>query len=358
MILALLLLVVGGSMVHGETHAFLVFGDPQYLAEKSPQPQQLDPYSEQANQASIAVLKQIAGMPLPENMGGGHVSDNLLGVIVTGDLIDSADKHGGAYPAMQRFEWDRYKQDYGLTGDDGNLPYPVYELHGNHDGPQGDTFVVEEIAARNKQRPGVVNISANGLHYSWRFGPLHCVALGMYVGEGDERRPEHHYAPRRSLEFLQKDLAEHVGDSGRPVILSFHLHPHGPAFDWPPEDLQAFWKAIEPYNVVGLFHGHTHGSPPSRLRWDGERFAADLADGVDVFNPDDIAAAKTDPRDPGQGVGLLHGLLYVELIDQPGVDDDRLVVRSYTTRDNWATHGWHTRWTRAVSVPESCSAAP
>jgi len=331
---------------------FIASGDPQYVAEKSSEPTKLDPYSEEANAGFLKVIRALPESDLPEAMGGGKVSADLLGILVAGDLIDSADKNGGPYPAMQRFEWERYKKDYGLTGKDGGLPIPVYELHGNHDGPQGDTFVIEDIVERNKTRPGLVNRSKNGLHYSWDWGPLHLVNLGMFVGAGEERRDEHHYAARGSLEFLQKDLAEHVGDSGRPVILSFHLHPNGPEYDWPKEDLVAFMKLVREHNVVAMFHGHTHGSPPSRLQWNGTQFAAELPRGIDVFNPDDSGAAKTDRRDPSKGVGLRHGFLYVELIDREGVDSDEFIVRSVATKDNWKTHGWDRIWRKPVRVPD------
>jgi hypothetical protein len=335
-----------------KNYAFLVVGDPQYLAEKAKSPTQLDRFSEEANSQAIELLNNFSGMSLSPSDGGVKVSEDILGLIVTGDLIDSADKNGGYYPAMQRFEWDRYKADYGLTGKDGKIPFPVYELHGNHDGPQGDTFIVEDIIRRNTSRPGLQNRSENGLHYSWNWGPLHCVNLGMFVGEGEKRRKDHHYAPRASLEFLRKDLEKEVGDSGRPVILSFHLHPFGPEYDWPKEDLAAFWEVISPYNVIAMFHGHTHGSPPSKTIWDGEQFGPKRSAGIDIFNPDDIGASKTDPKDPGKGVGLYHGLLYVELIDCAGVENDLFIVRSYATKDNWKTHGWHTTWSRSVIVPD------
>jgi hypothetical protein len=332
-------------------YAFLVSGDPQYIAEKSATPTKLDPYSEQANSRFIKLIKSLAGSPIPEPLGGGAVSEDILGMLVTGDLIDSADKAGGHYPVMQKFEWARYKSDYGLTGEDGGLPFPVYELHGNHDGPQGDTFIIEDIIERNKTRPGVVARSSNGLHYSWNWGPIHMVNLGMFVGEGDKRREGSHYAPRRSMDFLRQDLAEQVGTSGRPVILAFHLHPNGPRFDWPTEDLAAFHKAIAPYNVVAIFHGHTHGSPPSRMQWAGGKFASEIPGGIDIFNPDDAGAAKTDPRDPAKAVGLLHGFLYVELIDRPGDKEDEFIVRSVATRDNWETHAWRDIWRRNIAVP-------
>ena len=349
-ILLTLQLVAGASA--GDKYSFIVVGDPQYLAEKTAFPTRLDSYSEAANRRAIALLQKLPGRSIPKEHGGGNVSKNILGLINTGDLIDSADKLGGNFPVMQKFEWARYKSDYGLTGKEGKIPFPVYEVHGNHDGPQGDTFIVKEIIARNKNRPGIRNRSVNGLHYSWDWGPLHCINLGIFVGAGEQRRKDHHYAPRASLEFLTKDLRNCVGESKRPIIISFHLHPNCPEYDWPKEDLVAFWEAIAPYNVIALFHGHTHGSPPSRMRWNGHRFATDLADGVDFFNPDDIGAAKTDRKNPNIGVGLRHGFLYVELVDNAGINDDRLIVRSYATRDNWESHGWHSTWTRAVQIPD------
>jgi hypothetical protein len=349
---AILFAAVGGAGCWGEEkrYAFFVAGDCQYIAEKSRQPNRLDPYCEQASQRFFKLIGELPGSPIPPNLGGGTVSDDILGVIVTGDLIDSADKNGGPYPAMQQFEWTRFKADFGINGEGGKIRFPVYELHGNHDGPQGDTFIIDEIIARNGKRKGLVNISAGGLHYSWDWGPLHCVNAGIFVGLGDVRREGHHYAARASLEFLRGDLAKHVGDSRRPVIVSFHLHPNCPEFDWSREDLAAFWDELKKYNVIALFHGHTHGSPPSRMLWDGKTFAAGLAEGIDVFNPDDAAAAKTDPRDPSQAVGLRHGFLYVELIDRSGTQSDQFIVRSYATKDNWATHQWQTMWSKPIDA--------
>ena len=333
-----------------ERYTFLVSGDPQYLAEKSLEPKKLDSYSEEANSRFIEIINNFPGAKISKKFGGGSVSKDILGMIVTGDLIDSADKAGGPYPAMQRFEWTRFLKDYGLKGLNGKLRYPVYELHGNHDGPQGDTFIIEEIIRRNPNRPRIRNISRNGLHYSWDWGPIHLVNLGMFAGKGEKRREGHHYAPRSSLEFLKDDLGQCVGDSGRPVILSFHLHPFGPEYDWPKEDLDAFWDILAKYNIAALFHGHTHGSPPSRIRWNGKAFGSRLEAGLDIFNPDDSGAAKSDKRNPGKGVGTNHGFLYVEFLDHPGTKPDQLVIRSYATRDNWATHDWHSSWTRDFPV--------
>lgn len=69
---------------------------------------------------------KLPGQTLPKDSGGGNVSKNIRGVLVTGDLIDSSDKSGGNYSVMQKFEWNRYQSDYGLTGKDGEIPFMSY----------------------------------------------------------------------------------------------------------------------------------------------------------------------------------------------------------------------------------------
>jgi len=344
-----LLVTLGGltQALHAERIAFLVCGDPQYLAEKSNEPRQLDPLSEKANRQFVELVNILPGMDLPDNMGGGQVARDLRGLIVTGDLIDSLDKNGGPYPAMQRFEWRRFVKDYGLNARDGRIKLPIYELHGNHDGPQGDSFLVDAIIQRNRSRPDVVNISPNGLHYAWDWGPLHLINLGMFVGSGEQKRSDHHYAPRASFEFLKADLAEHVGDSGKPVIISHHLHLNAPEYDWPAEDLAAYYDLIKDYNVIAIFNGHTHGSPPRHHRWNGKQLDRDI-EGIDNFDPDDAGASKLHN---GKPVGLNHGLLYVEIHDHPGTQRDRMLVRSCITRDNWDTRRWDKLWQKPVRIP-------
>jgi len=330
------------------TIAFMVCGDPQYLAEHSPAPTRLDPLSEEANSRFVEIMNTLPGSELPESMDGGTVNRDLRGLLVVGDLIDSLDKNGGDYPAMQQFEWKRFLTDYGLDGTDGRIRLPVYEFHGNHDGPQGDTFIIDAIIERNKTRPAVTNVSSNGLHYSWDWGPVHLINLGMFVGEGEKRRDEHHYAPRASLEFLRQDLAEQVGESGRPVIVSHHIHLDAPEYDWPAEDLAAYYDTTRDYNVVAIFNGHTHGSPPKKRRWDGRRIGPNV-DGIDNYDPDDCGAAKIHN---GQPVGLNHGLLYIEIVDHAGTDRDQMHVRSYATQDNWETARWDRLWSKAIRSPD------
>ena len=69
------ILQVISDLSAAENYSFLVAGDPQYLAEKSKSPKQLDPYSEKANNRAIALLKNFSGRSIPEDHGGGKVSE-------------------------------------------------------------------------------------------------------------------------------------------------------------------------------------------------------------------------------------------------------------------------------------------
>ena len=132
------------------------------------------------------------------------------------------------------------------------------------------------------------------------------------------------------------------------VVISHHLHLSIGDYDWPDEDLEAYHRTVSRYNVVAVFNGHTHGTPPRRNRWSGKKVSGD-GPGIDNFDPDDAGASKIGRE--GKPVGLGHGLLYVELIDRPGDDRDEFIVRAYTTRDNWKNARWETVWKKSVKMP-------
>ena len=65
-------LLLVGSIEAEDIVAFLVGGDPQYLAEKSASPTRLDPFSEQAAVRMVQLLKQFPGRDIPQQFGGGR----------------------------------------------------------------------------------------------------------------------------------------------------------------------------------------------------------------------------------------------------------------------------------------------
>ncbi|HSU67065.1 MAG TPA: metallophosphoesterase [Tepidisphaeraceae bacterium] len=308
---------------------FFVIGDTHYLADKQ-SPGRLDARSADVTSKLIDTLNALPGTNIPDAAGGGTVG-TPSGLIHAGDLIDSGDKSGGPYAAMHHTEWNGYVSDFGLTGKDGKLKTPVYEIHGNHDGPSGKGVPIDGIISRNKSRPGLTHISANGLHYSWDWGRVHFVCLGIVVGEVKSVTRRRRYNPLDSLDFLQDDLASKVGSSGRPVIVTHHIDiarntgpcdPNAPFAnkEWDACDVRAFYEAMKPFNVIALFYGHTHVR--NVFKWDGN--SAKATQGIDVFNVTKASHFNSDTQ----------GFFYVH------VTDGKLAVREYTTKNRWATGSW------------------
>jgi hypothetical protein len=191
---------------------------------------------EALNRVQIAAMNALPGTPYPPQIGGSV--GKPLGVLFAGDLTE----HGSAA------EWQLFETLYGLSGKEGLLKYPVFECSGNHDRP---FLHLGQVTEKVRQRHGA-------LTYSWDWGDLHVVCLDVYPTAAN-------------LRWLRGDLAA----AGRrvPVVIYFHYSILGPFSDWWSEaEKEAFAKAIEGYNVVGIFHGHFHGS--YHYQWKG----------LDVFN--------------------------------------------------------------------------
>ena len=210
------------------------------------------------NRRVIDEMNALPGTALPASIGGGFVR-TPRGVVLNGDLLDEGFDKSSA-PA----NWVEFCRDYGLTGTDGRLCFPLYEGFGNHDGGPVKSFVRAGIKERNTRRVGVKAISENGLHYAWDWDHLHLAQLNLFGGSGPAdvkgvNGPEHD--PEMSLEFLQKDLAQNVGASGRPVITFQHFAWLGGMSDWwHPEAKERFYEAVKPYRIACLINGHSHGA--------------------------------------------------------------------------------------------------
>lgn len=217
-----------------------------------------------SNRATIDQMNVITEANWPAELGGDRVQAPRA-VIVLGDCIDDGDRviHGKNISAEQ---YAYFVKDFGLDGTDGRLKFPVFEGWGNHDGPpvgqekNGFSFQAH-LKARNKvrrERGLIANVADNGLHYSWDWDDVHLVHLNIYPA--DRQREGVHYSPvwhdpQNALAFLKKDLADHVGNSGRPVILMSHC-----GFDtdwWTPADWRDVYDAVKPYNMVLYLYGHS-----------------------------------------------------------------------------------------------------
>ncbi|MDB6172632.1 MAG: metallophosphoesterase [Chthoniobacteraceae bacterium] len=311
--------------------SFFLIGDTHFCAD-SENPGMLDEASAEVGSRLIETLNKLPGTTIPAASRAGMVSAPR-GLIHVGDLIDSGDKEGPVFSRMQQTEWEAWNAGFGLTGTDGKLKYPVYEIHGNHDAPHGKGLVLDHIIARNKERPGVGNISSNGLHYSWDWGHVHFVCLGLIVGTAPEVTRKRRFAALDSLEFLRADLAEKVGKSGRPVVLLHHVDigrytsakgcdPDAPFEnkEWDPCDVHSFYEAIRGYQIAAIFYGHTHAR--NVFKWDGAGTKA--ASGIPIFNVDNSSHYKMDAQ----------AFFHVE------ISESELVVREYASADRWETGAW------------------
>jgi cytolysin (calcineurin-like family phosphatase) len=177
---------------------------------------------------------------------------SLKAALVCGDLTDNGEVG----------QWRDFESLFGLYGE-GKLKIPVYETFGNHDGDT-NAIVRESIKLRNVKRSHV-NVSENGLFYSWNWGNNHFVSLGSYPGNGwDSTCNWCHYFkksfrdPQNSLAFLEADLRKYAKKNTK-VFLYFHY-----GWDdfsklwWTEQEQERFYEVIKTYNITGIFTGHNH----------------------------------------------------------------------------------------------------
>ena len=327
---------VGNSMARQSDRrvSFFIVGDTHYCAD-SLDKSKMNESSASYNAALVNQLNQLAGSTFPSEIGGGVVAEPD-GVIHVGDIIDNGDKGPSKYK-MAETETAMFLSDWGLDGKEGRLRWPVREVYGNHDSPHGDGPVISTIRERNKVRKGIVNVSESGVHYSWDWGDIHFVCLGIVVGDAPEVARKRRYAPLGSLPFLRQDLKEYVGSSGRPVVLVHHVDLHRYSLPVPDEkvrhnewdygDALAYYETLKPFHVIGTLCGHTHSRKITR--WNGTNDDR-ATEGIPFLNTDNAAHfSKPD-----------QAILHVE------IDSREMKVREFSTRDGWNSGSWHSQfWT-------------
>lgn len=313
----------------GSTTSFFVVGDTHYCASDS-DASVMDPISAAYNRRLVDWLNRLPGTEFPVSLGAGKVPIPD-GVIHLGDVVENGDKGPTKFPQCET-ERDAFVRDWGLNGDDGVLRWPVREIHGNHDAPQGDTPMVKKMIERTKSRKGLLSVCPRGLHYSWDWHGVHFVALGIVAGDAASVTRKRRYAPLGSLEFLKKDLAEHVGDSGKPVVLLHHVDVHRYSkvvpddvvkhSEWDYGDAHAFYEIIKPYRVAACMCGHTHVRKV--MRWNGTPDQA-CKDGVPFVNTDNAAHFGSP----------VQAFLHIE------INDAAMTVREFSTDNGWEQGKWN-----------------
>ncbi len=200
---------------------------------------------------------------------------NIAAVVLAGDfLTGKGDAKLGAYRLM----WEKDTIP-------GSIRFPVYLGLGNHDtsakgnfGMDNDTdaalkvwnYLYTRTLNLHADRNGtgcLVGVDAlcldqfilgGSLNYSWDWHGVHFVQLNTWAGDTDRQ-----YSPALGLngmEWLRRDLAHYVGDSGRPVVMIQHysLNDATQGDGWTSANKSDFKAAIAPYNVVAMFSGHSH----------------------------------------------------------------------------------------------------
>ena len=308
---------------------FFAIGDTHYFANEQ-SPTELMESSILNCHGLIDTLNGLPNTEIPAEAGGGRVG-SIQGVIHAGDIIDTGDKRGSVQSKMQQREWEGFNEDFGLNGTEGRLKFPVYEVHGNHDSPSGEGIAIDGLIERTKARQ-VLARSANGLHYSWDFGPVHCVNLGIVVGQDSRNEQRRRYNPMDSLEFLIGDLQQHAADPTRPVLLTHHIdlpryskpceltNEANLAMEWNPCDVAAYYEAIRKYNIIAILYGHTHVR--NIQFWNGT--PEKTTSGIPLLNIDNSSHFS----------GGNQAFFYIE------VDAQELRIREVATKDSWQSHSW------------------
>jgi len=274
---------------------FYMTADTHYRAEW----QELD--NEAGNKRVIDRINNLAeNITYPSQFGGGYVQ-HPRGVICLGDLANLA----------KETEWngtdtyDGWVDDYGLNGGDGRLNYPVYELYGNHDCVffSGRKVSKEGVKERNLTRQNV-NVSTNGYHYSWDWDDVHFMNLNICPGATGAPAED-------SFGFAQQDIANHVGDSGRPVVILTH---YGYKYDIDKFDEPGFYNMVKDLNIIALFHGHWHNT--QYYDWRG-------------FDACCVNSSQRVHENPDWGNGLF------EAIGVARITENRLTVAERSYQEQW-----------------------
>lgn len=193
------------------------------------------------------------------------ISPRPRGLVITGDLTEWGKAE----------EWEPFVATYGLTGSDGKLQMPVFEMIGNHDKVHGP-WVEEQVTKRH-----------GGRFYSWDWDDVHLVALGE--APDDE-----------GLAFLKRDLE--ALEPRVPLFLFFHLSIEGPwsTGHWfgDGDYKSRLAKILEGRFVAAIFHGHHHAT--GHYEWKG----------IDVFKPGAV-------KDGAHTYALVH------------VTDDKVSITSH-----------------------------
>ncbi|WP_430810335.1 MULTISPECIES: metallophosphoesterase [unclassified Carboxylicivirga] len=257
---------------------FLVGADTHF-----DEPPETDQYRQVQAMNKVPQLKwpaQIDGIKT-NFASAGQFIEGIRGLVLAGDLVDRA------HPAALNLFKQRYEQGPG----DRHIHFPTYVGLGNHDvNPEVEAGLLAQrrqmmwdyVDARHKGAAApvpVTNYDALSRNYSWDWEHVHLVHGQLYPGDTA-------FGQTSSLDWLADDLARHAAH-GKPVVIFQHYGYDEWAIKWfDAAQLKKYRKVIAPYNVVGIFAGHTHEA--INMKWQG----------YDVF---EVNNAWCQPNEDGDG---------------------------------------------------------
>ena len=242
----------------------------------------------------VEKMNKLPGTAYPTETGG--IVAKPMGVLHIGDITNKG----------KMDEWEAFVKDYGLTGKEGLLQWPVYETFGNHDGGP-KTPVREGIRERNSKRIGLTAISENKLHYCWSWEGILFINLGIAPGS-----TENPYDPEHSMKFLEEALTKYA-KPGQPLIIMHHFGYDRRSLTWWSEERRTtFLNLIKNKNVIGILHGHAHET--SIYQWEG----------IDIYHP-----THFQQKDPLLNGPVTHGFFVFH------ITGDELAVAERKSDDSW-----------------------
>jgi len=210
----------------------------------------------------LRYLNQFANLGMHWPRGIGFPDEAIhrpAALVTTGD-----DTHYGHGDQLGQY---RLLYEQGLVNESTALP--VLMGLGNHDadGDCGYNNCAKRMFDYEAAHMvgGVNNFDNGSDNYSWTWNGVHYVQLNKWAGDTKYGSSDTHAS---GLTWLINDLRTNVGISNRPVIVFQHFGvdgfsksvTNGVADWWSTSDRSAFWNAIQGYNVIGMFTGHSHST--------------------------------------------------------------------------------------------------
>lgn len=246
-----------------------------------------------ANARMRQALTKVATLSWPATIDGqpsglpfaGTPVGQPAGTVLLGDLSSNGSRND-----LNGLPWADGFRDLYESNPKEKHPVPVWIGLGNHDfGDEGKaTRMLDYVKTRHGgKKPPVppLEFDAASACYAFECGGALVVQLHRHAADTASG------AKASGLPWLKALLAKRAGDS-RPVILCQHygFDPFGkePRW-WTDQERAEFLQALQGYNVVGLFHGHSHAAAHYQV------------DKLDVYRVNNVAPEIGEGNNDGPG---------------------------------------------------------